>query len=195
MKAGERTFGRAQLRDIGRQIRLLRERSGQSLSQLAKQSGISVTGVRNIESGRANPGLLTVVAILDALDVSIDEVVALARRASNSVHVTRATDSGRVPDAGVQRNISEIFQPKMRGRLITLPPATDMLTSRKAETGTHFAFVLEGKVHLSLPDGSSHELSTGDAIHLADQAPRVVANRGKRAGRVLWIKDQKSGTD
>jgi len=186
----ERAFDRAQLRNLGRQIRSLREHRGLSLSQLARQSGISVTGIRNIEFGRANPGLLTVVAILDVLGVSLDELVSLARRSGKTVHVARAPAAQR--DASVQRPISEIYQPRVRGRMVTLPAGTDMLTVRKAEAGPHFAFVLEGKVRVSMGDGKAHELGAGDAIHLADQPPRVIANAGAGAARLLWVKDSRS---
>src|SRR5262245_43946091 len=142
-------FARAQLRDLGRQIRLLRDRRGLSLNQLASQSGVSVTGIRNIELGRANPGLLTVVAILDVLGVSLDEIVGLARRAGKNVSVSRAPGSRVAP---LQRHVSEVYQPSMRGRVVTLPAGTDMLPSRKPGAGSHFAFVLDGRV----PGQTSH---------------------------------------
>lgn len=185
--ARDRAFNRTQLRDLGRQIRLLRERRGLSLNHLARQSGISVTGIRNIEFGRANPGLLTVVAILDVLGVSIDDLVGLARRAGKTVHVARGSSAPQ-RDTSVQRQISEIYRPNMRGRMLTLPAGTDMLTVRKSEAGPHFAFVLDGKVRVMTNDGA-HDLSAGDAIHIADQPPRIVANAGGRAARLLWVTD------
>ena len=186
--ARDRAFDRTQLRDLGRQIRLLRERRGLSLNHLARQSGISVTGIRNIEFGRANPGLLTVVAILDVLGVSIDELVGLARRAGKTVHVARGSSAPQ-RDTSVQRQISEIYRPNMRGRMLTLPAGTDMLTARKSDAGPHFAFVLDGNIRVTTKDGAAHELSAGDAIHIADQPPRIVANAGSRAARLLWVKD------
>lgn len=183
----EGAFARPQLCDLGRQIRILRERRGLSLTQLARQSGVSVTGIRNIEFGRANPGLLTVVAILDVLGVSIDELVAMARRAGKTVFVSRAPATQLA--APLQRQLSELYQPKMRGRVVTLPAGTDLLTARKSESGPHFAFVLQGKVRVTTSDGHAHDLGTGDAIHIADQPPRVVANSGGRAARLLWVKD------
>lgn len=188
MMNSEGAFGRAQLRDLGRQIRILRERRGLSLNQLARRSGVSVTGIRNIEFGRANAGLLTVVAILDVLGVSIDELVGMARRAGKAVYVSRAP-AGAQRGTALQRQLSEIYQPEMRGRVLTLPAGTDLLTARKSETGPHFAFVLQGKVRITMGDGTAHDLGTGDAIHIADMPPRVVANTGSRAARLLWVKD------
>jgi quercetin dioxygenase-like cupin family protein len=91
----------------------------------------------------------------------------------------------------VQRSLSDIYEPNIRGRMLALPAGTDMVASRKSETGPHFAFVLEGNVHLTMKDGAAHALSAGDSIHIADQPPRIVANRGRRAARVLWVKDSR----
>jgi transcriptional regulator with XRE-family HTH domain len=192
MSRKDGAFARAQLRDLGRQIRLLRDRRGLSLNQLARQSGVSVTGIRNIELGRANPGLLTVVAILDVLGMSLDEIVGLARRAGKTVSVSRAPARRMAP---LQRHVSEIFQPSMRGRVLTLPAGTDMLPSRKADAGSHFAFVLDGKVRVTTGDGDSYDLGAGDSIHIADHPPRNIANAGRRAARLLWVKDSRSESD
>jgi transcriptional regulator with XRE-family HTH domain len=185
-------FARAQLRDLGRQIRLLRDRRGLSLSQLARQSGVSVTGIRNIELGRANPGLLTVVSILDVLGMSLDEIVGLARRAGKTVSVSRASAPRLAP---LQRYVSEIYQPSMRGRVVTLPAGTDMLPSRKADAGSHFAFVVEGKVRITTSGGDGYDLGAGDSIHIADHPPRNFANTGRGAARLLWVKDGRAESD
>lgn len=185
-------FARAQLRDLGQQIRLLRDRRGLSLNQLARQSKVSVTGIRNIELGRANPGLLTMVSILDVLGVSLDEIVGLARRAGKTVSVSRAPALRAAP---LQRHVSEIYQPSFRGRVVTLPAGTDVLPSRKADAGSHFAFVLEGKVRITTSDGGRYDLGAGDSIHIADQPPRNFANAGRRSARLLWVKDSRSEGD
>lgn len=189
MADNDRGFARAELRNLGRQIRLLRERRGLSLNDLARQSGVSVTAIRNIEAGRANPGLMTMVAITGRLGLSIDEFVNRIRHANKTVHVSRAPGSAQ--RAPIQRQLSELYEPNLRGRMLTLPAGTDMVASRKAETGPHFAYVLEGMVQLTTKDGSAHALSAGDSIHIADQPPRIVANRGRRVARMLWVKDSR----
>jgi quercetin dioxygenase-like cupin family protein len=117
--------------------------------------------------------------------VAIDELVAMIRRAGKTVYVSRA--SGARPQ--VQRSLSEIYEPKIRGRMLTLPAGTDMVAAPRSETGSHFAFVLDGTIELALKDGSAHRLTAGDAVHFADQPPRVLANRGRRPARVLWVKN------
>jgi quercetin dioxygenase-like cupin family protein len=83
----------------------------------------------------------------------------------------------------------------MRGRVVTLPAGTDMLPSRKADAGSHFAFVLEGKVRVTSKDGGGYELEAGDSIHIADHPPRNFANMGRGAARLLWVKDSRAEGD
>ena len=73
MTGSERAFGREQLANLGHQIRALRERRRWSLKRLARESGISITAIRKIELGEANPGLLTILAIVDSKEP--DQVV------------------------------------------------------------------------------------------------------------------------
>ena len=80
-------------------------------------------------------------------------------------------------------------------RHATLPAGTDMLPSRKADAGSHFAFVLEGKVRITMSDGGRYDLGAGDSIHIADQPPRTFANAGRRSARLLWVKDSRSEGD
>jgi quercetin dioxygenase-like cupin family protein len=124
--------------------------------------------------------------------MSLDEIVGLARRAGKTVSVSRAPARRMAP---LQRHVSEIYQPSMRGRVVTLPAGTDMLPSRKADAGSHFAFVLEGKVRVTSGDGDSYDLGAGDSIHIADHPPRNLANAGRRAARLLWVKDSRSESD
>ena len=59
--------------DIGARIRNTRQSRGLGLKDLADQVGLSVQGLIGIEKQKVkNPGIRTVVAIADALDVSLD---------------------------------------------------------------------------------------------------------------------------
>jgi transcriptional regulator with XRE-family HTH domain len=55
-------------------LRELRERHGRTQEALAHDADLSVAAYRRIERGLANPGWTTVVAILDALGVSLGEL-------------------------------------------------------------------------------------------------------------------------
>ncbi len=65
-------FGRSELRAVGRRLRVHRVAKGWSLKRLSDMSGISVAAIRKVELGKSNPGLLTILALLEALDKPVD---------------------------------------------------------------------------------------------------------------------------
>ncbi|MGO4843596.1 helix-turn-helix transcriptional regulator, partial [Rhizobiaceae sp. 2RAB30] len=71
-----RLFGQKELRQVGRHVRLTREKAGLTQSQLAESAGLSPRAVRDLEAGRrSNPTLATMVAIVDVLGFTLDELV------------------------------------------------------------------------------------------------------------------------
>ncbi|HEX7007575.1 MAG TPA: XRE family transcriptional regulator [Alphaproteobacteria bacterium] len=191
MTGVERAFGREQLANLGRQIRALRERRRWSLKRLARESGISITAIRKIELGEANPGLLTILAIVDALGEPIDQVIGLARAKTVSVMVKRAADQPRAADrVPSSRSLTDpLSDAHMYGRVVTLPPHTTLAGADRTNDGARFGFVLEGKVRLTLSDGTVRDLSAGDSFHTIERPPLILANGSSRVARVLQVKE------
>jgi transcriptional regulator with XRE-family HTH domain len=190
MSSTERAFGREQLGNLGRQIRALREGRRWSLKRLARESGISITAIRKIELGEANPGLLTILAIVDALGEPIDRVIGLARAQSLNICVTRAGDhrtADRVPSS--RALTSGLSEASMFGRVVTLPPRTSIAAADRGADGAQFGFVLDGSVRLTLSDGTVKDLSAGDSFHTVEPSPTIIANAGASAAQLLQVKD------
>jgi transcriptional regulator with XRE-family HTH domain len=59
---------------LGAAIRELRAKSGMTQEAIAQKAGITVAHLSGIERGHANPSWNAVMAIADALDVSIIEI-------------------------------------------------------------------------------------------------------------------------
>jgi transcriptional regulator with XRE-family HTH domain len=188
----ERAFGREQLANLGRQIRGLREGRRWSLKRLAKESGISITAIRKIELGEANPGLLTILAIVDALGEPIDRVIGLARAQSSTIRVTRASEQRAADRVPSSRNLTAgLTDPSVVGRVVTLPPRTSIAAADRGNDGPQFGFVLEGAVRLTLSDGTVKDLSAGDSFHTVEPSPTIIANAGTKAAQLLQVKDGK----
>jgi transcriptional regulator with XRE-family HTH domain len=66
-------------RNLGENVRRLRETRGLSQQQLAKLSGIPRPTWANIESGSANPTLAVLLRVASTLQVSIEELISAPR--------------------------------------------------------------------------------------------------------------------
>jgi len=72
-------------RDIGDRIRAARQKRGMTQDVASELVGISASHLGNIENGKTKPGLKTIVALSDALDISIDEMLCSSMRRRNKI--------------------------------------------------------------------------------------------------------------
>lgn len=168
----------AEIRRIGRQIRLLREKSGRTLGQLAEAAGLSERAVRELEAGRTNPSLTTVVGIADALGVTLDELVTAARRNVPAADFTPASTAG----AATAMLTRELPDPRMRARLVRLDSASG--DAPGIPSTAVFGHVLDGTVMVSL-DGKETTLGRNDSFHA--QAGVLGSWRAAEAGGCLLV--------
>lgn len=182
------SFGDAQLANLGRCLRALREQRGWALKDLSEVSELSVTTLHRLESGNTNPGLLTLVRVLDALGVSLDNFVKSALEGTAVVQVVRAR-RGSQRAQFVEQTVAEIADGHLRASMMTLPPQTDMVAPDRRGHTAHFAFVIEGKLILVLDNDQTLELTAGDAVHILEPSIRLLSNRAGRSARLLWVDD------
>jgi transcriptional regulator with XRE-family HTH domain len=169
----------AEIRRIGRQLRLLRENSGRTLAQLAENAGLSERAVRDLEAGRTNPSLTTVVSIADALGVTLDELVTAARRnvpAADFAPALAASEAATVLTR-------QLPNPRMRACLIQLDAKS--AAAPDIPSAAVFGHVLSGAVAVTL-DGEETTLRQYDSFHA--QAGVLGGWRaGTSGGRLLVV--------
>lgn len=166
-----------EIRRIGRQLRTLREKSGRTLAQLAEAAGLSERAVRELEAGRTNPSLTTVVGIADALGVSLDELVSAARRNLPPADFTPAPATG---EAVLTRQLPN---PRMRARLVNLHDKTE--ADSDLPVAAVFGHVLDGAIRVAL-DGQETALNRNDSFHAQAGVLRGW-HGGARGGRLLVV--------
>lgn len=103
LSAGEERAAQAQRADdaafaaaVGRLVRLARAKRGATRRQLAQDSGASERYLAQIESGQANPSVIILKSIADALDLPIIELI--PRSNGQAAAMTHILDTiGRLP--------------------------------------------------------------------------------------------------
>lgn len=87
--------------DIGNQIKRRRKALGLTQEQLAAQLNVSRSAVSKLEAGRNYPDLLTVIALSDALDLSLDillkgdnTMIQKVKRDTKTKHIKTAVIAG-----------------------------------------------------------------------------------------------------
>lgn len=89
--------------NLGARLREVRQRSGRSLREVARQLGVSASFVSQLENGKSQPSVATLYSMAQLLDISIDELfdpsAEPSSRRSPAGTPTAPGDPGRPPVA------------------------------------------------------------------------------------------------
>ena len=99
---------------MGDRLRAARQAHGLSLRALADRLGVSPSLISQVETGRANPSVSTLYAIVNALGISLDELLftdAWAGAAGDRSHPVRVSRNGGQADAPVNGETIDIELP------------------------------------------------------------------------------------
>lgn len=165
----------AEIRKIGRHFRILRERSGRSVAQVSRAAGLSERAVRDLEAGRTNPSLATVVSLVDVLGANLNDLVDASRRSDVVSDYTPATDASETTEL-----TRTLRSPRMRARIVQI--GTDAAANLPANAV--FGYVLADSVAVAL-DGEETVLRHGDSFHA--RAGVLQAWRSQASGGRLLV--------
>ena len=160
---------------MGEALRALRERRQLTLRSLAEQTGFSASFLSQVETGQASPSISSLEKIATALGVSLWQFFQAAEGGNSGHPVVRAGEraglSSEWSKASVELLASRESGAELEPMLVTLEP--EGASGRDAHPATHaeFAFVLQGRVELTLGD-AAQTLATGDAVTIRAGLPR-----------------------
>lgn len=191
MRQSGSKFDRHHLRELGKRIRVLREAKGWSLKRLSINSDVSVAAIQKLESGAANPALLTVIAVIEALGESVDQIISAARKPQRSVSVVR----GELPMRanGTVDLTAALADRRMRCSLRVLAAKRRLKKKEIPAASPLFAYVLDGELRLSFDDDRADHLTVGDSFHAAAETSAEWINPLSRRSLVLCIEDGADG--
>lgn len=174
-----RRFGKPDLARMGRFLREERQAQGLSLRALADRSGLSTGAIRALEAGQANPGLATVLAVVEAMDVDLDRAVEAARAGGQALVVHRAGEPVTESFSGAALGLETV---ELAAKSVGPPPA-------RAEVHPNMGFIAEGAVVAVVRGGSRHRLETGDVYHAQPGTVQGLAGAGTAPARLLTVLD------
>ena len=194
------------LSGMGRRLREIRLERGISLRELARRLELSPSAVSKIETGKMQPSVHTLHALVAEFDLSVDEVFTEQR--SPSTHsalaprpwfvVQRAEDRPAVALASgvvLARLMSSIGEAAEVVEATHAPGGSGMPSSSLGRTDGHeFGYILSGVLQVVL-GADSVMLSAGDSITLLSSGPHRLVNDGPEHVRAIWIVRGSLGLD
>jgi transcriptional regulator with XRE-family HTH domain len=175
------------LPELGKILRLSREKSGRTLDAVAQGAGISISMLSQIERGVVSPSIDTLCMVCRALDLDMTE---LFRRVSpeEPVRIHKGGERLKMEHEGIRyeqlmTNQSSVFPAELF--CIEIKPGCATVMSGGGHEGTEMGYVLSGSARLTV-GSDEHELNENDSVYFNARLPHRLANTGKKVFRAVW---------
>lgn len=194
--------------DVGPELRRVREARKLSLRNVASAVGVSASLLSQVETGKTQPSVSTLYALVNYLGISLDGLMSTPRTQAPPLGVSRAAGSApegsRVSDGVVQRRednpVIEMENGVTWERLavgassvadpliVTYQPAASSSMEGKMmrHAGLEYGVLLEGRLTLRI-DFDTYELAPGDSFCFDSGRPHLYVNQSDQPARGIWF--------
>lgn len=195
--------------DIGTRLRVARMQRGLSLRSLAGALGVSASLISQVETGKTQPSVSTLYAIVTHLGISIDELLGVSVSPPSAANapvtdspapITSPPATGRAPVQRAEDNAVLEMENGVRWErlaagdgpadvlLVTYDPGATSSVEGKLmrHAGVEYAYLLEGELSLQL-DFDTYTIRPGDSLHFDSVRPHLYLNRTDRIARGIWF--------
>ncbi|MBY0526114.1 MAG: cupin domain-containing protein [Gemmataceae bacterium] len=175
--------------DIAPRLKELRQRRKLSLREVGRQTGIAVSFLSALESGRNNVSVAKLKTILDALGTNLGEFFGQTPASPSKVVYRR---DELVEISGQHKGISfkEVAAGRPQRALQVLveryEPGCDTGPDAYRHEAEEAGVVLKGTLELTV-DGQVHVLKPGDAYYFDSRRPHRFRNLGKVAVEAISV--------
>lgn len=169
----------AVLDGVADRLRRLRVRSGRTLADLARQTGVSVSTLSRLESGLRRPTLDLLIRLAAAYGASLDDVVGAPQIADPRIHPRTFYRDGRAIVPLTKHN-PDVIAFKM---LLPGHPLDEPVPAKEHE-GYDWIYVLSGRIRLAIGD---HEtvLGPGEAAEFDTRKPHGFVSASMEPAEVI----------
>jgi transcriptional regulator with XRE-family HTH domain len=191
--------------DIGARLREARVARGLSLRGVAQALGVSASLVSQVETGKTQPSVSTLYALVNHLGISLDEVLGVEPRTpAPAAAGAPAPVVGNIGRTEIQRAADNPVLEMENGvrwerlamgddgaasaLLVTYEPgASSSIEGRlMRHAGVEYAYLIEGELTLQL-EFDTHVLRAGDSVRFDSVRPHLYSNRGSVPARGVWF--------
>ena len=189
---------------LGARLREAREARNMTLRELARRLGLSPSLISQVETGKSQPSISTLFAIVGELEIPVNEVVWEADAAgpdrtppSRGVSVSRAhsplqRSKERLSihiDSGVSwQRLTSQPDHDVDFLLLRYEPGGESTApeSLMRHNGKEYGYVLSGRLRVTI-GFESYELGRGDSISFDCTEPHRLAAVGDQAVEAVWF--------
>ncbi|MFD6388658.1 helix-turn-helix domain-containing protein [Nocardia sp. NPDC055029] len=186
---------------IGPALKRARQDRGSSLRAVAAAVGISASQLSQIENGKSQPSVSTLYALVNHLEVSLDELLDI-RYGRNAEPSAEPVDdpATRVVQRGATNPVLEMADgvrweklavgsgADVDALLVTYEPGAASSADRMPmrHSGTEYAYLFAGELTLLL-DFDKYTVTAGDSLCFDSTRPHLYVNQSDEPARGVWF--------
>ena len=180
---------------LGARIREARIARGLSLRAMAAEADISPSLLSQVETGKVQPSVSTLWAIVSCLGLSVDDVLG-HDRAQDSARVNHrrhpVQPSASAPEIVMENGVTwrglAVADPSVDAVLVTYGPgaASSLDDSHMRHTGVEHGYLIRGELTLKL-DFESYVLREGDSFCFDSTRPHLYQNHSDQEAQGVWF--------
>ncbi|GAB7045442.1 helix-turn-helix domain-containing protein [Catenuloplanes indicus] len=166
---------------VGPRLRELRGRRQLTLAAVAETTGLSVSTLSRLESGRRRPTLDLLIPLAQVYRVALDDIVGAPPTGDPRIHLTPIRRDGMVfvplTLAGAPVQAFKVVLPGRR---------PDAPAKRATHGGYEWLYVLKGTIRLTVGDEVT-VLAEGEAAEFDTRRPHSITSATARAAEMLTL--------
>ncbi|MCW5719747.1 MAG: cupin domain-containing protein [Devosia sp.] len=172
---------------LGARLHQRRKELGRTMREVAKDSGLTVGFISQIERDISRPSLSSLYAIARALDTSVDRFLSQAPERAHR-QVTHSAARPRF-SLGASKPVYEFLEPgfdeaRLNACITHVPPGFASEVMR--HEGEDFVYLIAG-IMIYTVDGVAYRLQAGDTLHFNSTLPHTSRNPGDEVATELWV--------
>ncbi|MEP1768350.1 MAG: XRE family transcriptional regulator [Sulfitobacter sp.] len=177
--------------DLATRMKSLRTASGFTLDHAAQKSGLALSTIQKIESGRTSPSYENLVRIARVYGVGLEQIFASDTEVQQTTRMT-------VTRAGEGRKVrTKLFEYEALCNALTgkkIVPLVTLVENRmplsqgdlSAHEGEEFIYVLSGRLELAVEHYQPVILETGDSTYFDSTLKHGLRALDDEETRILW---------
>ncbi|MDQ4104806.1 MAG: XRE family transcriptional regulator [Actinomycetota bacterium] len=166
---------------VGPRLREVRKRWNQKLSDVAEQTGISVSTLSRLESGVRRPSLDVLIPLARTYRIPLDDLVGAPPPGDPRIHPKPVRRPGMI-----YIPLTRHAAPVQAFKMILPGRDPDAPISQRVHGGYEWIYVLTGTLHLKLGDNVVI-LTTGEAAEFDTRTPHGIASATHEPVEILGL--------
>jgi transcriptional regulator with XRE-family HTH domain len=171
---------------LAKNVIQLRTTKGYTQSALSEKANIPRSTITNIESGTANPSLLNLLALANALQVNVEELLTRPRKSIEHIHAEDIPMQLRMQG---KARILKLLPDKIRGMnidMMVLDAGIHMPGHAHLKGTKEYLTVIEGEITVMI-EGIITVVKKGDVLAFEGDQAHAYKNSGAKQARAVSI--------